>query len=217
MKIEPSVLSADFWNLGEDILAVQDAGADTLHFDVMDGTFVANISFGTPILRSIRAHTDLKLDVHLMVTHPLSLIKRFCEAGADRIGFHVETVDDIDAILATIKDCGKEATIVVKPNTPIETVFPYLDRVSMVLVMTVEPGFGGQRFIPEMLEKVKLIKAKYPHILAQVDGGIHPETIGLCREAGVDICVAGSGVFSKGGIKEAIEELYRASQEVLPD
>ena len=207
MRIAPSVLSANFWNLGRDISEAQAGGADILHFDVMDGAFVPNISFGPKILRSIRENTEMELDVHLMITHPLDYIEAFSKAGADRISFHVETTDPVDKTISAIIACGKKPSLVIKPATPVEAVFPYLDRLSMVLVMTVEPGFGGQKFMPDMLSKVRVLKERAPWLLLEVDGGISSATIGACKDAGVDICVAGTGVFANGDIRTAIKRL----------
>ena len=207
MKIAPSILSADFWNLSKDIQALTKCGINMLHFDVMDGHFVPNLSFGVPVLKSLRPRTDMTLDVHLMITDPFSYIKPFCEAGADSISFHVESCSDTDKTISEIQRFGKKAALVLKPGTPAEAVFPYLDRISMVLVMTVEPGFGGQTFMVEMLDKVRTLKSVRPSLTVQVDGGINEHTVGLCREAGVDICVAGSGVFCGKSIASSLKKL----------
>ena len=209
MKIAPSVLSADFLNLGNQLIEVTDAGADYIHVDIMDGIFVPNISVGFPVIKSMRKATDLPFDVHLMIEHPLKYAKRFCEY-AQIISFHIETTDDIDETINVIKEGGAKPALVIKPGTPVEKLLPYLDKVYMVLVMTVEPGFGKQKIIPEMLDKVRFLKEKRPELVVEVDGGVNLETISMCKEAGVDICVAGSAVFLADDIKAVIEKLKEA-------
>lgn len=209
MKIAPSVLSADFLRLGEQLKEVTLAGADYIHVDIMDGNFVPNISVGFPVIKSMRKATDLPFDVHLMIEHPLKYAKRFCEY-AQIISFHIETTDDIDETINAIKEGGAKPALVIKPNTPVEKLLPYIDKVYMVLVMTVEPGFGRQKIIPEMLDKVRFLKEKRPELVVEVDGGVNLETISMCKEAGVDICVAGSAVFLAEDIKAVIEKLKKA-------
>ena len=209
MKIAPSVLSADFLRLGEQLKEVTLAGADYIHVDIMDGNFVPNISVGFPVIKSMRKATDLPFDVHLMIEHPLKYAKRFCEY-AQIISFHIETTDDIDETINAIKEGGAKPALVIKPNTPVEKLLPYIDKVYMVLVMTVEPGFGKQKIIPEMLDKVRFLKEKRPELVVEVDGGVNLETISMCKEAGVDICVAGSAVFLAEDIKAVIEKLKKA-------
>ena len=209
MKIAPSVLSADFLRLGEQLEEVTAAGADYIHVDIMDGNFVPNISVGFPVIKSMRKATDLPFDVHLMIEHPLKYAKRFCEY-AQIISFHIETADDIDETINAIKEGGAKPALVIKPNTPVEKLLPYIDKVYMVLVMTVEPGFGKQKIIPQMLDKVRFLKEKRPELVVEVDGGINLDTISMCKDAGVDICVAGSAVFLADDIKAVIEKLKKA-------
>ena len=175
IKISPSILACDFTRLGEEIESIRLAGAEMAHLDVMDGIFVTNISFGLPVIESIRKNTNMFLDVHLMITEPERYIDRFIDAGADLVTFHVEATDCHDRCIEIIKSRGKRAAISVKPNTPIEAIYPYLDRCDMILVMTVEPGYGGQALIPECLEKVRKLRAEIDKrgiaVDIQVDGG----------------------------------------------
>ena len=198
-KIAPSILSADFTCLGQEIRSI--ATADYLHFDVMDGLFVPNISIGIPVLESVRKITDMTLDVHLMIDRPHRYVERFAEAGADLVVFHLEAdgPEDIRTALRTVRAGGKRAGLAVKPATPAEELIPYLPEIDLALVMTVEPGFGGQRFMEDMLPKVRLLRRivdteELPCEI-EVDGGVNPTTAALCREAGADVLVAGSDVF----------------------
>ena len=209
MKIAPSVLSADFLRLGQQLEEVEKAGADYIHVDIMDGNFVPNISVGFPVVKSMRRATALPFDVHLMIEHPLKYVKRFCEY-AQIISFHIETTDDIEETINAIKEGGAKPALVIKPGTPVEKLLPYIDKVYMVLVMTVEPGFGKQKIIPEMLDKVRYLKEKRPELVVEVDGGVNIETVSMCKEAGVDICVAGSAVFLADDIKSVIKQLKEA-------
>ena len=199
IKIAPSILAADFTRLGEDIDSIREA--DYLHFDVMDGVFVPNISFGLPILEAVRKYTDMRLDVHLMIDRPLRYVKRFCEAGADIVVFHAEadTKKNVSAAIDAGKDCGKRVGISLKPKTPAKAVLPFLDRLDMVLVMTVEPGFGGQSFMEDMMPKVaeirSVIEKRGLQCDVEVDGGINLETAKICTAAGANVLVAGSSVF----------------------
>ena len=201
IKLSPSVLSADFSRLGTDCREVLDAGADMIHFDVMDGHFVNNISFGIPVLEGLRkALPDAYFDVHLMITNPLTYIKDFADAGADCISFHVEAADSIRATIASIKALGCSAGLVMNPNTPAEAVFPYLDNLELVLVMGVTPGHGGQAFRPEAIDKLRKLRDECgrrdlsPWL--SVDGGIKVDTTApLCVEAGANLLVAGSAIF----------------------
>lgn len=170
--------------------------ADYIHLDVMDGHFVPNISFGAGIIKAMKPHTAVPFDVHLMISHPLKYLNDFKTAGADILCFHVECEDDTNEVIDEIIKLGMKPALAVKPNTKIEEVYPYIDKLFMVLVMTVEPGFGGQSFMENQMEKVKELKAKYPHVLVEVDGGIGRATIDICKESGVDIAVAGTSVFS---------------------
>ena len=201
IKLAPSILSADFNNLGRDIDGLKKNGADYVHFDVMDGNFVPNISFGLPVLKDVRRITDLVLDVHLMIDRPVRYVERFCEAGADIVTVHVEadTEENTRKALELIHACGKKAAVCVKPKTPAEAVLPFLPLCDLILVMTVEPGFGGQSFMADMMPKVRkirsIIDAQRPGCELEVDGGVGLETGRVCAENGVDVFVAGSAYF----------------------
>lgn len=211
MQIAPSFLSCDFSKLGEELVRMDKAGADLIHLDVMDGHFVPNITFGAPVIKWARPYTKLPFDVHLMISEPHRYIKDFADAGADIITFHVECDSDIGETIDLIESCGVKPGLVIKPNTPASAVFPYMDKLYMVLVMTVEPGFGGQSFMADMLPKVQELKAYAAqigkNILIEADGGINEATIAQCSEAGIDICVSGTGVFKANDAADAIENL----------
>lgn len=207
MKIAPSVLSADFLRLGDQLREVTQAGADYIHIDIMDGVFVPNISIGFPVIESMRRATDLPFDIHLMIKHPLRYVKRFCEYGAEIISFHVETCDDVEETIKAIEEGGAKPSLVIKPETPVEAILPYINKIYMVLVMTVEPGFGRQKLIPQMLDKVRFLKEKRADLIVEVDGGVNTDTIYACKEAGVDICVAGSAIFLADNMKEVIKKM----------
>lgn len=197
--VSASILSADICRLGEELDKIKHSGCDHVHFDVMDGVFVPNISFGVPVLSGVRRHTDMFIDAHLMITDPLKYVGVFADNGADMISFHLESESDPAAVIREIKARGKKAGIAIKPGTSVSEVFPYVSSVDMVLVMTVEPGFGGQGFMHETLGKISELKAyidrECPGVHIQVDGGINAETAALVREAGADILVAGSYLF----------------------
>ena len=195
IKLSPSILSADFARLGEQVALLKEGGSEYIHIDVMDGMFVPNISFGIPMLSAVRSYTDMFLDVHLMITDPLRYAQAFAEAGADRITFHLESNSDPRATLEAIRSTGCKAGIALKPATPPEAVFPYLSLTDMVLVMTVEPGFGGQSYLPDMTDKIRQLHRAFPDLCIQVDGGINEKTASLARGAGASELVTGSYLF----------------------
>jgi len=211
MIIAPSILSADFGHLADDIEAVNASAADWFHVDVMDGVFVPNISFGFPVMEALKKHARKPLDVHLMITHPEKYVERFCDAGAWSVGFHLEAVDphdDVREILSLIRAKGVRTCLTINPDIPAEGLVPYLGDVDMVLVMSVFAGFGGQKFIPESLDKVRFLRQEINKrglkTLIEVDGGVNSENAVLLRDAGADVLVAGSSVFKAPDMQEAI-------------
>ena len=203
--LAPSILSADFKVLGEQLKQIEAGGAEYIHFDVMDGDFVPSISFGMPVLSSIKGCTNQVMDVHLMITEPIRYVKEFKEAGADYLTVHYEACKDLHKTLEEIHRNGMKAGISIKPNTPVRSLEPYLKEAEMFLIMSVEPGFGGQSFIPASLEKISELKALLEENQVQadieVDGGIYPSNVGEVLEAGANVIVSGSGVF-KGDATE---------------
>lgn len=200
MILAPSLLAADFKNLDRELTLIQENGAEYLHFDVMDGMFVPSISFGMPVLQSIKPITKIVCDAHLMVTEPIRYVEAFAKAGADLITVHVEACEDIHATISKIKECGCKVGVSICPETPVSAVEDLLDKIDMVLIMSVHPGFGGQKFIPESLEKIAAVRAmineKGLNVDVQVDGGIYTHNVEEVVKAGANIIVAGSAVFN---------------------
>ena len=211
MKVAPSILSSDFSQLGKEIKRITEAGADYIHIDVMDGVFVENITIGPCVIASIRKLTEVPFDVHLMITDPARYIKTFAKAGADIITFHVEAAQNIVETINTIKSYGKKVGLSIKPKTSVEEIIKYLKLIDLVLVMTVEPGFGGQKFMLDMMSKVKRLKeeirSKNLNTLIEVDGGINEKTAQIAASNGADICVAGTSIFKSADVNQAIKNL----------
>lgn len=211
IKISPSILASDFANLGQEARDMDAAGVEMLHIDVMDGHFVPNISFGAPVMKAIRKDFSRVFDVHLMISEPLRYIDDFVKAGADIITFHVECDSDVQATINKIKEGGCKVGLSVKPGTPAEVILPYLDQLDMVLVMTVEPGFGGQKFMADMMPKVRQFREAIQNsgkdIDLQVDGGVNAETAKVCVENGANVLVAGSYLFKQENYTEAVATL----------
>ena len=214
--VSASLLACNLANLESEIRRCERAGVDWIHFDVMDGEFVPNISIGIPVLKSLRKITDMFIDVHLMITTPLRFAKAFCDAGADLVMFHVEAdaPEKISEAIDIVKRCGKKVGLSVKPKTPAEALYPYLERLDMVLVMTVEPGFGGQSFMYDQLPKIKQFREEIDRrgldCELEVDGGVDPMTAKLVKEAGANVLVAGSAVFGKPDRAAQIEAIRNA-------
>ena len=202
--VAPSLLAADFSRLKEEVQEVEKCGAEYLHLDVMDGNFVPNISYGSPVISAIRPHSNLVFDVHLMVEEPDRFIKDFVDAGADIITVHVEAIKHLHRTIQLIKSYGKKVGVALNPATPIETLKHVVKEIDMILIMSVNPGFGGQAFIPETLNKIKELRTLYPEIDIEVDGGVNEKTVEAIKEAGANVLVAGSYLFS-GNYKEKIE------------
>lgn len=211
IKISPSILSCDYSKMGEEFKRMEECGADWLHIDVMDGHFVPNITLGAPIVKCMRKCSSLVFDVHLMISDPKKYVPDFVKAGADIITFHIESDSPAEETIDLIRSLGCKAALSVKPKTPVEVVFPYLEKLSMVLVMTVEPGFGGQSFMADMLDKVKVLRAECEKrgldTDIQVDGGINEQNAGLAVLSGANVLVAGSAVFGSKDAKATIASL----------
>ena len=218
ISVAPSILSADLWRLGEEVQTVQQAGADWLHVDIMDGHFVPNLSFGPSVVSSLKGKTDLPLDVHLMVEEPMLFIEPFARAGADLLTVHIEAKDEVVNALRFIKKCGVKTGVSIKPGTDPALLEPLTDLLDLVLVMSVNPGFGGQAFLPESEEQIKRVRSIIArsgrNIWLEVDGGINPQTAPLAVKAGADALVAGSAIFKAADPVLALKQIRQAAPDI---
>ncbi len=213
IKIAPSILSADFWRLGEEVALVEEGGAHLIHVDVMDGRFVPNISVGIPVVESLKARARLPLDVHLMIVEPERYVKDFARAGADIITFQMEATPHPHRVIQMIKEEGKKAGAVLNPSTPLNVLDYILGDLDMVLLMSVNPGFGGQKFIPAVMDKIRALREKAPGLDIEVDGGIGPANVGEVVGAGANVIVAGSAIFNTPDPRETTREMVRLARE----
>lgn len=213
IKISPSMLACDYANIQKELEKCEQGKADLIHLDVMDGHFVPNISIGAPVISAMKKVCSVPFDVHLMISHPYDYIEDFVKAGADIISFHTECESDVEKTIDKIISLGAKAALAVKPATDIEEVYPYLDKLSMVLVMTVEPGFGGQSFMESTMPKIEKLRAKCPELDIQVDGGINLETVKIAGKAGANVFVAGSAVFNSENPAQTIKTLKENARQ----
>ena len=207
IKVAPSILSGDFANMSVSVKNAQKWGADYIHFDVMDGVYVPNITFGMQMCKAIRPYTDLPLDVHLMIVHPEKYVEQFCDAGADIVSFHPDATSDVLSTIEKIRNKGKKVGLVLNPNKDVSLIEPYFDKIDMVIIMGVYPGFGGQKFIPEVLEKVKYIRSICPDLDIELDGGVNEQNAKTITDAGVNILVGGSSVYQSSDPEKTIRRL----------
>lgn len=207
IKVAPSILSGDFANMSVSVKNAQEWGADYIHFDVMDGVYVPNITFGMQMCKAVRPYTDLPLDVHLMIVHPEKYVEQFCDAGADIVSFHPDATSDILSTIEKIRNKGKKVGLVLNPDKNVSLIEPYFDKIDMVIIMGVYPGFGGQKFIPEVLEKVRYIRSICPDLDIELDGGVNEQNAKTITDAGVNILVGGSSVYQSNDPEKTIRRL----------
>ncbi len=221
IKISPSILSCDYGKMADELKNMENCGAELMHIDVMDGHFVPNITLGAPVCKCIKKYTSVPFDVHLMISEPLKYVDDFAKAGADIICFHTESDSDISETIEAITSKGVQAALAIKPKTPAEAVLPYLNKISMVLVMTVEPGFGGQSFMEDMMPKVRFIrdeiKKRNLDVDIEVDGGINKDTISIAAKSGANVFVSGSALFGAADRKKTMDDFKKKANEAFTD